>query len=359
LERALSAGERRVEGLARLGRAHVWFVAYPEITATQIVEETEHAIRLLERTEEQRGLADAWRLLGEAQMYEGRASDGQRALEQALQHADPDTLPRPWNAISFATGMCLLDGPTHLERATAFAEEHLAAARERSMRGMEADMLHVLGAGLGRRGRFDEARAALSESTAISEDMGLLYMSQWSKRSRGRMELAAGDAAAAERALRESWDVLTQMGLQSSLAETAVPLAEALYTQGRFDEADEILKALKEEWAGGDASVSAPRLSVRAKLLAADGWTRLAEETADRALRMVRATDWLCLQADAFLAHAEVMQTVGRTDEALASAQEAYRLAGAKGYETAARSAQRVIQAVEPALAARRPEIQT
>jgi ATP/maltotriose-dependent transcriptional regulator MalT len=184
-------------------------------------------------------------------------------------------------------------------------------------------------------------------------------MSQWSKRSRGRMELAAGDAAAAERALRESWDVLTQMGLQSSLAETAVPLAEALYAQGRFYEADEILKALKEEWAGGDASVSAPRLSVRAKLLAADGWTRLAEETADRALRMVRATDWLCLQADAFLAHAEVMQTVGRTDEALASAQEAYRLAGAKGYEAAARSAQRVIQAVEPALAARRPEIQT
>ena len=91
--------------------------------------------------------------------------------------------------------------------------------------------------------------------------MGLLYMSQWSKRSRGRMELAAGDAVAAERALRESWDVLTQMGLHSSLGETAVPLAEALYAQGRFDEADETLKALKDEWASGDASISAPRLA--------------------------------------------------------------------------------------------------
>ena len=358
LERALSAGERRVEGLARLGRAHVWFVASPEVTATQIVEEVEHAIRLLERTDEQRGLSDAWRLLGEAQMYEGRASDGQRSLEQALQHADPETLPRPWNAISFATGMCLLDGPTHLDRARAFAEEHLAAARARSMRAMEADMLHVLGAGLGRQGHFDEARAALSESTAISEDMGLLYMAQWSKRSRGRMELAAGDPAAAEHALRESWDVLTQMGLHSSLAETAVPLAEALYAQGRFEEADETLKSLKDEWAGGDASVSAPRLSLRAKLLAADGWTRLAEETSERALRMVRATDWLCLQADAFLAHAEVMQTVGRADDALAGAQEALRLATAKGYEAAARGAQAVTDAVEPTLARRR-EIQT
>ncbi len=132
-------------------------------------------------------------------------------------------------------------------------------------------------------------------------------MSQWSKRSRGRMELAAGDAVAAERALRESWDVLTQMGLQSSLGETAVPLAEALYAQGRLEEADSTLKALKEEWASDDASVNAPRLAVRAKLLAAEGWTRLAEETADRALRVVRPMDWLCLQVDALLAHADVM----------------------------------------------------
>ena len=148
------------------------------------------------------------------------------------------------------------------------------------------------------------------------------------------------------------------MGLNSSLGETAVPLAEALYAQGRFDEADGTLKAVKDEWASGDASVSAPRLVVRAKLLAADGWTRLAEETADRALRMVRATDWLCLQADALLAHAEVMQTVGRTDEALAGAREALRLATEKGYEAAARGAQAVADAVEPSLTRRR-EIQT
>jgi class 3 adenylate cyclase/tetratricopeptide (TPR) repeat protein len=341
LERAQSAGDRRVEGLARLGRAHVWFVAHPDVSATQLVEETERAIRLLEHTDEERGLADAWRLLGESRMYEGRASDGQQALEQALRHADPDTFPRHWNAISFAMGMCLLDGPAHLERAVDFAQEHLAAARERSMRAMEADMLHVLGVALGRRGSFDEARAALLESTAISEDMGLLYMAQWSKRSRGRMELAAGDATAAERALRESWDVLTQMGLQSSLGETAVPLAEALYAQGRLEEADSTLKALKEEWASDDAAVNAPRLAVRAKLLAAEGWTRLAEETADRALRVVRPMDWLCLQVDALLAHADVMLSAGRQRDALASTEEALRIAEVKGYEAAAITARR------------------
>jgi hypothetical protein len=164
-------------------------------------------------------------------------------------------------------------------------------------------------------------------------------MAQWSKRSLGQLELAAGDPMAAERALRESWDVLTEMGLNSSLGETAVPLAEALYAQGRFDEAEAALKALKDEWASGDASISAPRLAVRAKLLAAEGWTRLAAETADRALRVVRHSDWLCLQADALLAHAEVMGLAGREDEAVASREEALRIAEAKGYAAAAQRA--------------------
>jgi ATP/maltotriose-dependent transcriptional regulator MalT len=210
------------------------------------------------------------------------------------------------------------------------------------MRAMEADMLHVLGVALGRQGDFEQARAVLADSTAISEDMGLLYMSQWSKRSRGRMELAAGDAVAAERLLRESWDVLAQMGLQSSLGETAVPLAEALYAQGRYGEADTVLKELNEEWASDDASINAPRLAVRAKLQAAEGWTRLAEETADRALRVVRPMDWLCLQVDALLAHAEVMQAVGRTRDALASAEEALRIAETKGYQAAAITARAI-----------------
>jgi tetratricopeptide (TPR) repeat protein len=239
-----------------------------------------------------------------------------------------------------------------------FAQEHLAAARERSMRAMEADMLHVLGVALARQGRFDQARAALSESTAISEDMGLLYMSQWSKRSLGRMELAAGDPVVAERALRESWDVLTQMGLQSSLGETAVPLAESLYAQGRYEEADTTLKSLKEEWASDDASINAPRLALRAKLLAADGWTRLAEETADRALRVVRPMDWLCLQVDALIAHAEVMQAAGRQGDALASTEEALRIAESKGYEAAAITARALGSAAEPAPSARRGETQ-
>jgi class 3 adenylate cyclase/tetratricopeptide (TPR) repeat protein len=335
LAAASAAGDGRVEGWARLGCAHVWFIAHPEVPPAEIVAEAERAIPLLERAGDERGLADAWRLVGEARMYEGRAGSGQQALERALALLGPDASPRSLNANLFALGMCLLDGPTHLDRAAEFATEWLEHARERALRSLEADMLHVLGAAEGRRGHLDKARRTLEASTAISQELGLAYMAQWSQRSLGSVELAAGEPQAAERALRASYDVLDEMGLKSSLGETAIPLADALARQGRQQEARSLLETVDDEWASGDASIEAPRLAVRARLLAAEGWDRHAERAAQRALRLVRRTDWSCLQADILFAHAEVLTAAGRADVAAAALHEALEVAGRKGYTAA------------------------
>ena len=297
LERALSAGERRVEGLARLGRAHVWFVAHPEVPASRLVDETEHAIRLLEHTgrraRPRRRLAAAGR---DAHVRRAARATGSRRSSTRCSTPTPNTLPRHWNAIS------LRDGHVPARRPRAARAGHARSRRSTSPPPASAACARwrptcctCSASGSGGAGNFDEARAALSESTAISEDMGLLYMSQWSKRSRGRMELAAGDAVAAERALRESWEVLTQMGLQSSLGETAVPLAEALYAQGRFDEADATLKALNEDWA---ARRKRQRSAARAARQAARGRRVDAARRGDRGPRAAaRARDRLALPA--------------------------------------------------------------
>jgi len=344
LERAHAAVHPGVEGLARLGRAHVWFVAEPEVGAEEIVAEAERAIPMLEQARDERGLVDAWRLVGEARMYDGRAREGQSALERALAHLGAESSPRDLNALSFTMGMCLLDGPAPLERAVSFARERLELARERGIRSMEADMLHVLGVGEGRRAGFEQARRALADSTAISDELGLSYMAQWSERSLGRIELSAGDSRAAERALRRSHDLLSDMGLNSSLGEAAVPLADALYHQGRHDEAGRLLESVKEEWASGDVSIEAPRLSVRAKLFAARGWDQHAERVALRALRLVRRTDWACLRADVLLSYAEVLRLAGRDDEAVPILREALGVAEGKGYAAAARTALRLLE---------------
>ena len=49
----------------------------------------------------------------------------------------------------------------------------------------------------------------------------------------------------------------------------------------------------------------------------------VALQTADRALRVVRPTDLLCLHADALLVHAEVARLAGEDETAADSAAEA------------------------------------
>jgi class 3 adenylate cyclase/tetratricopeptide (TPR) repeat protein len=358
-ERAIEAAgagrDRRVEAYSRVRRAGVRFLIEPEADAEEIAAEAQAAIAALEQDGDQRGLAEAWRLIGEVRMSQGRAGDGRHALEHALEHVDRETAPRAWNAVLFEIGACLLDGPAPLEEAVAFARRWLEVARAQELRGVEADMLHVLGAGLGRRGDFEAGRAALAESSGISTDLGLRYMAQWSKRDLGHLELAAGDPEAAERALRDSWEVLVEMGLNSSLGETAVPLAEALHAQGRDQDATATLKEVKDEWASGDASIAAPRLAVRARLQAADGFAGIAVQTAERALRLVRRTDLLCLQADTLLAHAEVARLAGDYDAAARSTAEAARVSGVKAYVVGSARARTLARQIGEPLSTRRP----
>jgi hypothetical protein len=345
-ESATALGDPGCEGRARLGRAHVWFIVEPERPAAEVVAEAERAIELLEVAGDEEAIAEAWRLVGESRMYEGRAAHGRIALERALARVDVETHARSVNAISFALAMCLIEGPAPLGEAADLATERLELARARGLRSFEADMLHVLGVAEGRRGRFPEGRAALESSTAISEELGLRYMAQWSKRSLGCLELVAGDARAAEAALRSSYDVLVEMGLNSSLGETAVPLADALLEQGRRQEASEVLDVVKEDWVSGDASTEAPRLAMRAKLFAAQGWDEHADRAIRRALRLVEQMDWRCLRADTLLAHAEVLRLGGHDDEALASVREAAEVAQAKDYVAAERKAAAELEAL-------------
>jgi tetratricopeptide (TPR) repeat protein len=317
----------------------VWFIVEPERPASEVVAEAERAIELLEAAGDEQAIAEAWRLVGESRMYEGRAAHGRIALERALARVDLDTHARSVNAISFALAMCIIEGPAPLGEAAAFATKGLEVARTRGLRSFEADMLHVLGIAEARRGRFDEAREALHDSTAISEELGLRYMAQWSRQSLGRLELAAGNLSAAEEALRWSYAVLVEMGLNSTLGEAAVPLADALHEQGRRQEATDVLEAVKEDWTSGDASTEAPRLAMRARLYAAQGWDEHADRAIRRAMRLVDQTDWRCLRADVLLARAEVLRLAGKDEEATVALQEATEVARAKDYVAAERKA--------------------
>ena len=62
----------------------------------------------------------------------------------------------------------------------------------------------------------------------------------------GWVELLAGDFAKAERELRWGYDTLTAIGELSWLSTVEAILAEALYDQGRHDEAEQLTRASEE-----------------------------------------------------------------------------------------------------------------
>jgi class 3 adenylate cyclase/tetratricopeptide (TPR) repeat protein len=344
LQDAIEAGHHAVEGRARLGRAHVEFISDPEVSLEEIVAKVKEAIAILEKVGEQQALAKAWRTIGEARVYQGRAADGQRALEHALDYVDSDVSPRTANAICFSMGMCLLEGPEPLGRALAFSERELKLARARGRPSLEADMLHLVGIAEARSGRLEAGRRTLTHSTAISEELGLRYMAQWSRRSLGHVELWAEEPEAAERALRWSYEVLDEMELMGSLGETVVPLADALLAQGRYDEAAGLLEKIRDDWTSGDASVAAPLLMARAKLAIVKRRYDQAERLACQGVELVEATDWACLRVDSLLTYGEVLSAIGRRGTAIATLWKALQVANAKRYVVGARKAARNLE---------------
>jgi hypothetical protein len=87
----------------------------------------------------------------------------------------------------------------------------------------------------------------------------------------GRIELAAGDPAAAERYWREGYEAFRAMGERGHCGTQAGMLAEALYRQGRLDEAQLMTEEAQSIAVRDDPDAQARWRTVRAKLLARRG----------------------------------------------------------------------------------------
>jgi ATP/maltotriose-dependent transcriptional regulator MalT len=178
-------------------------------------------------------------------------------------------------------------------------------------------------------GRFDEARSLVGRAKAILDEA---MLAQWLAgpvaQLAGSIELLAGDAQAAERELRRGYDTLTEIGELSWLSTTAALLAEAVYQQGRHDEALALAQASEERAGAEDAYSHALIRSVRAKVAAS---APLAEE----AVALADRTDFLNLRWQVRMSAAEVLTGARRR----AVVEEAVRLAEEKGFPVAAEQA--------------------
>jgi len=128
-------------------------------------------------------------------------------------------------------------------------------------------------------------------------------------------ELALGDPVAAERYLREGYGAFGAMGERRYRSSIATLLAEALYAQGRFDEARQMTDEAQALTLPDDLGPEVRERAIAAKLLAVRGHFAAALRLADEAEALVTPS-YLLYQAVVQMAKAEVHRLAGTPRQA-------------------------------------------
>jgi tetratricopeptide (TPR) repeat protein len=239
--------------------------------------------------------------------------------------------------------MATLWGPTTVDEAIERLEE--IRARAEPNRRLEVTLLRTRAQLEAMQGRFDAARDLIAQAKVLAEELGLeVILASGVAHQAGYVELLAGDAASAERALRPACEALEQMGDWGHLATLAPKLADALFLQGEKDEDALRLTELAERSATpGVADEDIGWRRVRAKLLARRGDAQEAERLAREATARAALTDLLDDSAQACADLAEVLRLGGRLEESATALEEAIHLYEQKGNVIAAEKLRAVL----------------
>jgi tetratricopeptide (TPR) repeat protein len=223
----------------------------------------------------------------------------------------------------------LVYGPVPVEEAVGRCRQ--LPERARGDRRVEAGALAAQAELEAMLGHFDGTADKIDRAEAILEELGLGLIALTSEEVRAAVHLLAGDAQAAEQPLRRTYDALERAGERGMLSTTAAELAEALYEQGRLEEAERYAAASEEAGASDDVATQLLVRGLRAKLAARRGATQEAEALARAAVKLAASTEAPNFRGHAWMDLAEVLRLAGRTDEAAAALEGAAGEYEAKG----------------------------
>ena len=292
---------------------------------------------MLEAVGDDRSLGRAW--LAAGFVHGGvrcRHADWAEAAERALVHYAHAGWPT--SACVGELAAALYYGPMTVPEASARLEALLADST--IGRAGEANVLSFIGGLEAQRGRFQEARDLVAAASRIHEELGQqTSAATYSSAVVGDIELLAGRPDVAEHALRKLCELLEQQQNSTVLSSRAADLAETLYLQCRYDEAEHWTRISDANSAKDDLSANLSWRAVRAKIAAQVGDMQDAESLAREAVVLAGLTDGINWQAKTCLDLAEVLRLSGRDEEASARTEEAHRLYEQKGNVVGARQA--------------------
>jgi class 3 adenylate cyclase/tetratricopeptide (TPR) repeat protein len=327
VERAEAVGDRRTRsyGALRLGleRTHD-----PGFTAEEALREAQESLRVFEELGDHSLQARAWEVIASLHTFQGQHRESLEAHERGLMHATTAGDVTMEDHARRHIGTSLFYGDAPLEEFVSHAERVLvqsgAAGRSWWLQGLR-------GLAQAMQGDFESARKLIAERIAAQESFGNTFAAKLATADLGVVELLAGDLAAAAEHLARSCEALEEAGQAALLSTTAAQLAEVLYRQGRFEEAEHYTRISEEASPPDDYISQILWRSVRAKAIASEGRLSEGEELAREALALAGDTDHIDVRGDVLMALAEVLRVGERPDEAGALIQEALRLYEQKG----------------------------
>ncbi|HSG13815.1 MAG TPA: AAA family ATPase [Gaiellaceae bacterium] len=320
IERAEAHGDLRVATRATVDRLGVRELTgrAPEDEAR---DDLQRMIPVLERLEDDAGLAKAWiRLSKTSETLAG----GAQAAERALLHARRAGLPREEEDALFEHLTAALYGEPPVAEVTELCQRLLAEAHGPLF---EVGTLEILGALKVRAGEVAEGHRLYERADQLYRELGMKYREAVNWSCWAHSELAIGDYPKAEAACRMSIEEFEAMGDWASVQSLLANLAHALCAQGRHDEAASVLDRYEDPVGG--RGIYAP--SARARVLAARGELDAALALAREAAAAAADRDWPEGRAQVLLSLAEVLERAGRPSEEAAALREALALYERKG----------------------------
>ncbi len=310
--------------------------AQPAATATEadFAAEVDALIETLTALDDHRGLAAAWELRMSAAQALMQGDLAVTAGEHVVVHARRSHQ----RMLELETLLELAGqsvwGATPVPDAIARCQHAVdAAAGDPRRRAKLTSMIAALEA---MRGNVARAGALRSDHQAIDADLGtrvdVFYQAQfWAT-----VDSLGGDPAAAEAILRASIGAIDADA--DLVAVNRDMMAQAILTQGRFDEAEALARE-SEHARLPSAAFGAVWRRIRARVLAHDGRCDEAVQLALDAAALMASTDYLHDRADTQLDLAIVLRAAGRRDDATSAARDAVRLWERKGNTVSAAAA--------------------
>jgi DNA-binding SARP family transcriptional activator len=347
LEEAIAVGDRGLRAHAQVQRALLHLFTEATVDVDALEAEAAEAIAVFEQLADHLGLARAWRLLQQARYLGRQSAASADAAEQALVHARRADDALEEVEITDWLGVALFMGATPASEAEARVESHLANVRTR--RGTEGVLLGCLAGVKAMLGKFSDARGLIERARPLMDEPAHMSRQYVVPFHWGWTELLLDDAPAAEAALRPTLEPLEAIGETSAYSAIVALLAEAVYRQGRYQEAEELTRRSEKASHVNDVFANLAWRPVRAKALARRGAFDAAESVIAETLAFAAGSDFLNAHGDALLGGAEVLQLAGRPREALPAVEQAIALFEQKENVVSAERARSLLAQLETA----------